>query len=98
MSDVTKAIRVTMPDGSEWDVPAIVVAELYADARYARTSDAWALVYRRMLSEAGFDALCTFAESNVDWCDVAPLAVMVRPSDTTDYEDGWTGGEKERVV
>lgn len=89
-----KYIRVTMPDGSKWDVPAKVVAESYAkyysdeDTGYCEYDDEYDLI---MGDNVG---LVDWAENNMDWTEVSDAASQaVAPS--VDYEQGWVNGQKE---
>ena len=80
---MTKFLRVTMPDGSKWDVPVSVIAldraKYYADRDFDGDVE-------KSLNE---DTLPLFKESdfevkdwaacNMNWSDVESFAVMVEP-------------------
>lgn len=101
-----KMIRVTMGDGTRWDVPMDVVATSYA-TYYAnkdypppnRLRWRWDDAFERyhefvMIDEStGLD----WAANNMDWNDVARHAVRVNPSRPADYQEGWVNGDKEVV-
>jgi len=95
-------LRVTMPDGSRWDVPIEVIARSRAE-NYAREFGG---DVERSLAE---DTLPLFAEhpyeiidwatGNMNWSDVAAVATRApdAPRPRFDWEDGWMNGEKEIV-
>ena len=90
-----KHIKVTMPDGSQWSVPADVVAADRAK-HYAEKDGTGEEGYRQEYELAMRDnaELLDWAENNMDWDDVAPYARQVDwPG--VDYYDGWMNGEKE---
>jgi hypothetical protein len=96
-----KRIEVTMPDGSVWAVPAIVVAE--ARARYyatrdtsASTGEAFDHAYGREIEIAlrQHDDLIDWAENNMNWSDVESAATQVKGPPGVDYQEGWVNGEK----
>lgn len=101
-----KMIRVTMGDGTRWDVPVDVVATSYA-TYYAnkdcppalspkhKWDDAFAEEFT-FARENDFAAL-DWAANNMNWNDVARHAVRVNPSRPADYQEGWVNGEKEVV-
>jgi hypothetical protein len=95
------SLRVTMPNGSRWDVPVMAIARNRA-TNYASEYDGDA---ERSLHEDTlplFDAapseISDWAANNMDWSDVASVAVRVpdeaRP---VDYQEGWVNGAKELV-
>ena len=93
----TKAkIRVTMPDGSKWDVPAQLVADS-RDANYAEDNeDTIGFIRKGELEE--YDLL-DWAAGNMNWDDVKHAAVKFDepPPPPTDFQDGWVNGEKEII-
>lgn len=101
-----KMIRVTMGDGSKWDVPMEVVSRSYATYWANRDhppatsprhkwDDAFARFFEYAMADehSGLD----WAVNNMDWNDVARHAVRVNPSRPEDYQEGWVNGEKEVV-
>lgn len=101
-----KMIRVTMGDGSKWDVPAEVVATswatYWANKAYPpafNTKARWDEQFEREFSYASSDTqdILDWAVRNMDWNDVARHAVRVNPSRPADYQEGWVNGEKEVV-
>jgi hypothetical protein len=100
-----KVIRVTMPDGSRWDVPADVVAthrahEFAKDEGYQPgTPDydgEFQIAHEYALAE--HDELLDWAANNMNWADVEGVAVLVEAApEVVDYQEGWINGEKEVV-
>ena len=95
-------LRVTMPDGSLWDVPVDVIARNRAE----RYKDEFGDDVERSLVE---DTLPLFASDNrqirswaagnMDWSDVRDVARQVPHYDRppVDFQEGWVNGEKELV-
>lgn len=92
---------VTMPDGSRWAVPLMVIATDRAQ-QYAGEFDG---DLERSLAE---DTLPLFAEdsyavhdwaaNNMNWSDVVHAAEQLEPPEETDYQDGWINGEYAVVI
>lgn len=88
MSDL-RQLRVTMGDGSKWDVPLQIIAESAV------------AFYDDMTLEEALDAedfLIDWAANNMNWSDVVQHArrADVEPP-PVNYQDGWVNGEKEIV-
>ncbi len=96
-------LRATMPDGSKWDVPVMVIAR----HRAAEYADEFDNDVERSLKE---DTLPLFeknsweikhwAAGNMDWDDVKDHAVKAedrRPLTDKDFQHGWVNGEKAIV-
>lgn len=101
---MSKYLRVTMPDGSKWDVPARLIAE--PRARYYAEVDtksksglAFERAYETEIGYALDDAseLIDWAGNNMDWADVAEHAVQSSPAPDVDFEEGWANGDKEII-
>lgn len=102
---MNKFYRVTMPDGSKWDVPCYVIAQNRA-MYYAKreTGEDGGPEFGRVYKEE-FDytiednlELEDWATNNMHWNDVKRHAQMTEIGpDDVDYEDGWTNGEKQFV-
>lgn len=108
-----KYLRVTMPDKSEWDIPARLIAEdrahYYADRDAKEDSGqpsgpAYGKVYARVFAEQVEHALSSeyeitdWAGNSMNWVDVAAHATMaVPPPADTDYQEGWCNGEKQVI-
>jgi hypothetical protein len=88
-------LRVTMPDGSRWDVPAQVVAdsrdEFYGDAN--GPEDTVQLIRDGQLHHG---ELADWAANDMNWCDVEKYATEApRIEQPFDREEGWANGPKE---
>ena len=91
-----KYLRVTMPDGSKWDVPANVIANHRALIRERDEQG----TYTKELEFAIADdfELEDWAANNMNWRDVQHFAERFEDAPATvDYQEGWTNGEKEVV-
>ncbi|MBG9944674.1 hypothetical protein ABE237_00735 [Brevibacillus formosus] len=93
---MAKKLRVTMPDGSKWDVPADLIAKNRAEYYSKRSSDT---IYEEEVEFALSDnyELFDWAENNMNWKDVRQFAVEVKAPDEPDYQEGWVNGDKEVV-
>jgi hypothetical protein len=91
-----KYLRVTMPDGSRWDVPAHLIAT--SRAKYYAKNKFPKLFEHEFDSTMGsLDRLLDWAENDMNWSQVKAYATKVEGAQPVDYEDGWTNGEKELV-
>lgn len=94
-----KCLRVTMPDGSKWDVPVHVIARNRA-TYYAYEFDGDT---ERSLKE---DTLSLFkddyhirdwAANNMNWNEVVKHAIRLHITPEPDYQEGWMNGAQEIV-
>lgn len=89
-----RMLRVTMPDGSQWDVPVrLVVANrlAYYKRRAAMDDDD--------LNPNDYE-IRDWSSANMNWSDVSAYAVKVkdRPALTAaDFQEGWVNGERTIV-
>lgn len=92
---MTKYIRITMPDGSEWDVPAALVAHNIT-TEYVRRKPAliYSDEYEHTLAHNG--VLLDWAANNMNWSDVQASATMHKAG-SVDYQKGWVNGAKSVV-
>jgi len=98
-----KYIRVTMPDGTKWDIACYIIANhrarYFAKRDTGKTEgDEYKLALEReftytMSSE---DELMDWAENSMNWSDVKSEATCVYAPRMV-YEKGWANGEKEIV-
>jgi hypothetical protein len=88
---MSKQIRVTMPDGSVWAVPAELVASDRFDYYSKAKGEASGSEYAYTLENN--DVLLSWASNNMNWSDVAHAAIQIRPGDV-DYQEGWLNGPK----
>lgn len=91
-----KFLRVTMPDGSQWDVPARLIAD--SRARYYAANDP-DTTYQEEYDYTINDAyeIEDWAANNMNWSDVAEHAVKAEDPEDVDYQEGWVNGDK-RIV
>lgn len=108
-----KYLRVTMPDGSKWDVPAQIIADQRARyyAKHDTVSDIdpagqkpgdepYDSIYAVELDYAMKSdyELKDWAANNMQWLDVSQHATMVEcDRNVADINDGWVNGNKEIV-
>lgn len=94
-----------MPDGSQWDVPAELIARHAAKYHCDKQTDGrggeeYCKVFADVLAEylADDEKLIDWAENNMNWADVSHAAKLHRQPDETDYARGWVNGAKEVVL
>lgn len=101
---MSKYLRVTMSDGSQWDVPAQLIAE--DRARYYAALDVKrgdATDFDKAFAEEVADALndddelLDWAPNNMNWSDVSDQAVLVGDRPDTNFQEDWCNGEKEVI-
>lgn len=93
-----KMLRITMPDGSVWEVPAMMIAlnrtNYYAENDgFKPDSKEWNDELKHSLTS---EELIDWSANNMDWSDVSASARMVKNGDV-DYQEGWVNGDKEVV-
>lgn len=101
-----KKLRVTMPDGSVWEVPVARIIQNRADYYFRAYGPHSESPEYQDYSDARHETTVLFrddefaikdwAENNMDWEDVAPFAVCTKAADV-DYQEGWVNGKKEIV-
>ena len=94
-------MRVTMEDGSRYDVPVMVIATNRAE----HYKDEFGGDLQRSLDE---DTLPLFeqdefeiqdwAQNNMNWDEVEGKATKVEEPVKIDFQEGWMNGEKEFVT
>lgn len=101
-----KYLRVEMPDGSKWDVPANIIADdrakhyAYNDSPVGATEESeeyksiYAQEYQYTL-DSSYE-LKDWAANNMDWRQVVGSAVLVSHA-PVDFQEGWVNGEKEII-
>ena len=101
---MAKVIRVTMPDGSRWDVPAEAIAthrahEFAKDEGHQPGTAEYEGEFQiaREYAFGEHDELLDWAANNMNWADVERVAECVESAAVIDYHDGWINGEKEVV-
>lgn len=91
---ITRYVRVTMPDGSRWDVEVYRVASHRAECLAENVDDLDDLIAEGLENDY---LLEDYARNNMEWADVKSSAKMTSPAEPPDYEDGWTNGDMEFV-
>lgn len=96
-------LRVTMTDGSVWEVPVSVIAKSREksyremgrhDLSDPENSDLLAAEFER---EADDYDIADWAGNNMNWSDVKDVAVQVSPPPPPNFEEGWMNGKKKVV-
>ena len=78
-----KFLRITMPDGSRWDVPAQIIAERMSEL---------------FMKPPGDDAiLLEFVDSYLKWEEISKCAVEVRRRSPTDYREEFEFSDREII-
>jgi hypothetical protein len=90
-----KAIKVTMQDGSQWIVPADIVAKDAATYYSTRDWEDHDETYTYFVNDDG--ELLNWAEGNMEWEDVVKHARMVTGPQAPNYHEAWINGDKEIV-
>jgi len=98
-----KYLRVTMEDGSKWDVPAKPIAEVRARC-YAKhdtgkeSGPEFDKVFNELVEDALEDTyeIIDWASNNMNWSDVKDVAVKVSTMEV-DFQEGWVNGDKEVI-
>jgi len=98
-----KFLRVTMPDGSKWDVPVKKIAE--NRARYYM-KDPELVTFKKSYNEDTiplFESdpyeITDWASNNMNWKDVVAFARKVESHQMadSDFQEGWINGDQEVV-
>lgn len=96
---MSRSLRVTMPDGSRWDVPAQVIAE--NRARYYAEVDPTTTYEEELEFTLSDDyELKDWAAGNMNWSDVVAHARKVsdrEPLSASEFQEGWVNGPKQVV-
>jgi len=92
-----KYVRVTMPDGSQWDIPAMYIAHHRA-AYYAsqETDTRYVTIYDNTLAFS--DLLFEWADNRMSWDEIRTVARrVVIEADIPLYQDAWPNALKEII-
>lgn len=91
-----KYLRVTMPDGSRWDVPVMLIVNNRAKL-YAETDPE--ISFDKEVTYALNDEyeILDWASNNMDWKDVVLQAQIVNEDRKVDYQEGWINGNQEII-
>ena len=93
-----KYLRVTMPDGSRWDVPVMLIVNDRAKY-YAKTRLDPETHFKKEVEYALNDEceIKDWAANNMNWEDVVLQAQIVLEVREVDYQEGWINGEQEVI-
>lgn len=96
-----KRIEIEMPDGSVWQVPLDAVARhraahYVAQGEFPDLETSLREDTAPLFLDEAFEAI-DWAANNMDWADVAGVAVQVKAPPPADFQEGWLNGDK-RVV
>lgn len=86
--------RVTMPDGSRWDVPVQAIADSRDENYQDDKEDTIAFIRAKSLGRGEIE---DWAVNNMNWDDVKEYATQAVKPEEPDLQDGWVNGEKEIV-
>jgi hypothetical protein len=92
-----------MTDGSQWDVPVSVIAKNREEGYRKLGShdlsdpDNEDLLADWFEKNADVSDIADWASNNMNWIDVAEVAVQVASATPPDFEEGWMHGEKAVV-
>lgn len=99
-SEFPDFLRVTMPDGSKWDVLVSVIAwnraKHYASEYGGNAERSLKEDTMPFFTEDHIE-IKEWASNNMNWDDVAKCAVCVRKPPAVDYQEGWVNGEREII-
>jgi hypothetical protein len=93
-----KYLRVTMPDGSKWDVPAEKIAEnraLYFCGD--KNNRNYEVEFNASMGDDFHSEIEDWASNNMNWRDVAQFAAKVGTPIEVDFQYGWINGDKEII-
>lgn len=101
MSILNAKYRVTMPDGSDWEVPVRVIAECRAEyyGPLDKMTPEEALADTAELFEDDHYEVHDWASGNMNWDEVKHHAVKVadKAPDEINFQDGWVNGSYKVV-
>lgn len=88
-----ETLRVEMPDGSVWDIPARVVAEHRADY-YAKKEGEHVRDEEIDFALSDRYELVDWARNNMNWSDVCSMTALVKEP-TEAYDEWWSNSSME---
>lgn len=97
-----KYLRVSMEDGTKWDVPVMAIArhraENYKDEFGGDVEKSLQEDTLPLFEDSSFE-VTDWAANNMNWDDVSSVATLAEASlIPCDYQDGWVNGDKEFVT
>lgn len=93
-------LRITMPDGSQWDIPTIVVARHRARTyahEFGNNPDRSLKEDTTPLFNENPSAIADWASNQMNWKEVKDFAVCTKNAPSVDFQEGWVNGEKVLV-
>ncbi len=101
-----KYLKVTMSDGSKYDVPATIIAKnralYYAkhDVKQPDNELSYEEIYNQVYEDTLSDnyEFIDWAENNMNWDDIKSFAIKVQDADEVDFQECWVNGEKEIIT
>lgn len=100
-----KVIRVTMPDGSEWDVPVELIAQNRAvyvahpcieNGEGSSYDEIYDKEFQRIINNNS--ELIDWGVNNMEWDeDIKDYATPHTSPTNTDYQVGWVNGNKQII-
>lgn len=99
MNGTERFLRITMPDGSRWDVPVRVIAVDRAKDISEIDGVSFDEAFRDTIElfESDPYEIHDWAANNMDWEDVVEVATKVSGAEGVDYQEGWMNGDYEVV-
>jgi len=96
-----KYLRITMPNGSKWDVPVMLIARNRAEhykSEFGNDIERSLKEDTIPLFESDKFEIEDWAANNMNWDEVKAQAGRVESEEEeVDWEEGWCNGEKEIV-
>lgn len=93
MLDGNENLRITMPDGSKWDVAVHMVAYMVAN-KYCNSKFEMENYFDKLYADP---KLLVEEASKLSWHTIERFAKMVDGLDYDDFQTGLTSGKKEIV-
>ena len=100
MNILDNKYRVTMPDGSTWEVPVRLIAENRAEyyvKEFGGDIENSLKIGTLPLFEEDDYEIANWAKGNMDWSDVKEYAIQVKSLEDPDFQEGWVNGNYEIV-
>ena len=91
-----KYLRVTMPNGRKWDVPALLIAQHRARAIVETDMETSFGAEVRFALNDEYE-IQDWAANNMNWKDVESHAQIANEDIGVDYQEGWINGDKEII-
>lgn len=86
---MNKYIFVTMPDGSQYKVPASIIAKNRAISYEKRKGEDYDEIYEETIEDD--DEILDWARNNMSWDEVKEFAIL-KLEPCVDFDEGWING------